>query len=193
MAGRLSVRPSFGRLARRAGTIIWFHICTPCFPGCGWRRLLSSAHRPGLGYCLDACLKWCHWHFALSSDTRSPAHYHERAPFLGSVDCWPCQLFIRSLGAAPPTIRASCCVSWRGLPPLEAYMQRACYRRSRLPGFVVDHALGNSVGAIESVACSDCAVRAFEVGDWGCFGDPVPGTIRPFGGLAGALRRAGER
>lgn len=33
----------------------WFHICKPCFPGIGWRRLLSSARHQGLGDCRTAC------------------------------------------------------------------------------------------------------------------------------------------
>ena len=64
----------------------------------------------------------------------------------------------------------------------------ACHWRQRRSGFAADHALGNSVGANEWVACSDCALRAFAVGDWDCFGDPLLGTTLLLWGLSpGAL------
>jgi hypothetical protein len=47
------------------------------------------------------------------------------------------------------------------------------------------------VGANELVVCSDGALCTVEAGDWGCFGDLLPDTLRPFGGMAFALRRFG--
>ena len=85
--------------------------------------------------------------------------------------------FTSSLGTVALPIRASCVLRWRGLSPLEACMQGACYWRQRRSGTTADRALGNSVGANEWVACSDCALRALAVGDWGCFGDLLLGTI----------------
>jgi hypothetical protein len=58
----------------------------------------------------------------------------------------------------------------------------ACYWRQRRSSFAADRVLGNSVGAIEWVACSGGALCTAEAGDWGCFGDLLLDTFRPFGG-----------
>ena len=110
---------------------------------------------------------------------------------LGSVDCWLRQIFTRSLGTVLLSIRAFMRVTKRGLSPLEGRMLRACYWRQRRSCLVADRTLGNSVGAIELVACSSCTMRTFAVGDWGSFGNPLLGTFHPFGGCALALRRLG--
>lgn len=110
---------------------------------------------------------------------------------LGSVDCWLCQIFTRSLGTALLSIRAFMCVTRRGFSPLEGRMLRACYWRQRRSCFVADRTLGNSVGAIELVARSKCAMCTFAAGDWGSFGNPLLGTFHPSGGCALALRRLG--
>lgn len=44
-------------------------------------------------------------------------------------------------------------------------MWRVCYWRKRESGSVADHTLGNSVGAIESVACSVGAMCIDEASD----------------------------
>ena len=41
------------------------------------------------------------------------------------------------------------------------------------------------------IVCSVGALCVCEVGNWGCFGDLLLGTFRPFGGFASALRRLG--
>jgi len=75
--GRLFAQLTFGRLtlvlvlfaARfRALTSLWFHICTPCFPGSGWLCLLFSARYPGLGNCWT--LAWKSVTVALCSSLR---------------------------------------------------------------------------------------------------------------------------
>ena len=109
---------------------------------------------------------------------------------LGSVDGWLCQIIHQIFGGSPVGYPRFMRVSRRGFPPLEACMQWACYWRQRRSGSAADRALGNSVGAIEMVACSDCALRAVEVGDWGCF-VAIPFLVQSgrFGGLAAAFRR----
>lgn len=73
-----------------SGTTFWYHTCKPCYPGRGWRRQLCSAHDPGLGEPL--ALGWVGeslypeaepqaLHPFFATNTRSPAHYHERAPY----------------------------------------------------------------------------------------------------------------
>jgi hypothetical protein len=50
---------------------------------------------------------------------------------------------------------------------------------------------GTQWGQLNKSPAANRALRAFVVGDWDCFGDPLLGTIRPSGGLACALRRFG--
>ena len=109
---------------------------------------------------------------------------------LGSVDGWLCQIIHQIFGGSPVGYPRFVRVSRRGFPPLEARMQWACYWRQRRSGSAADRALRNSVGAIEMVACSDCALRALEVGDWDCF-VAIPFLVQSgrFGGLAAAFRR----
>ena len=176
----------------------WYHICKPCYPGSGWRRLLCPARHPGLGDCWRLCgrAKACilksrplasRPHLRLTPEvplTTMSGHH------LGSVDGWLCQILHQIFGGSPAGYPRFVRVSRRGFPPLEARMQWACYWRQRRSGSAADRALGNSVGAIEMVACSDCALRAVEVGDWGCF-VAIPFLVQSgrFGGLAAAFRR----
>jgi hypothetical protein len=68
----------------------WYHTCKPCYPGSGWRRQLCPACLPGAWWLLGAWMggrKPIYWSGAVgvapifATDTRSPAHYHERAPY----------------------------------------------------------------------------------------------------------------
>ena len=74
----------------RPAIIIWYPACQLCYLGFGWRRSLCSAQNPGLGELL--ALGWAGESLYaevvplvlrpfFASDTRSPAHHHERAPF----------------------------------------------------------------------------------------------------------------
>ena len=75
----------------------------------------------GLAYILKRCLLAPHLLL-----------YAELKPFhlfgghhLGSVDCWLCQIFTRSLGTILPSFRVLR-VTRRGFSPPESYMQRKC-------------------------------------------------------------------
>ena len=110
---------------------------------------------------------------------------------LGSVDCWHRQISTRSLGTALLSIRALRAWWSVGFLLLRGACIGSCYWRQRRSSPVTDRTLGNSVGAIESVACSVSAMRTCEVGDWGRFGDPHLGTFRPLWGLC--LRASAPR
>jgi hypothetical protein len=74
----------------RTAIIIWYPACQLCYLGFGWRRQLCSAQNPGLSEL--SALGWAGESLYaevvplvlrpfFASDTRSPAHHHERAPF----------------------------------------------------------------------------------------------------------------
>lgn len=78
-------------------------------------------------------------------------------------------------GGSPAEYPRLVCVMKRGFPPPEGRMWRVCYRRRRRSCSVADRTLGNSVGAIESVACSVGALCTGEASDWGRFGGSLLG------------------
>ena len=70
--------------------LMWYPTCWLGYLGFGWRRQLCSAQNPGLSKLL--ALRWAGESLytkvvplvlrpLLATDTRSPAHHHERAPF----------------------------------------------------------------------------------------------------------------
>ena len=61
----------------------------------------------------------------------------------------------------------------------------------RLAWLVADQLLGNSVGAIESVACASIAFGVARAAAWGRFGVSLLGKLAPFGGSAAELRLLG--
>jgi hypothetical protein len=78
--------------------------------------------------------------------------YAELKPFhlfgghhLGSVDCWLCQIFTRSLGTILSSFRVLR-VTRRGFSPPEGYMQRTCFRRQRRSWLVCGLGLGELSG-----------------------------------------------
>lgn len=78
--------------------------------------------------------------------------YAELKPFhlfgghhLGSVDCWLCQIFTRSLGTILSSFRVLR-VTRRGFSPPESYMQRKCLRRQRRSWLVCGLGLGELSG-----------------------------------------------
>ena len=127
----------------------------------------------------------------LAINNRSPAHFDERATF-GVCGLLATPNIHQIFGDCRVKLPRFVCEIGRWLSPLEMRMLWACYGRQRRSGSAADRVLGNSVGAIELVACSDGALRTVEAGDWGCFGDLLLDTLRPFGGLALALWRFGE-
>ena len=126
----------------------------------------------------------------LAINNRSPAHFNERATF--GVCGWLAMPNIHQIfGDSRVKLPRFVCEIGRWLSPLETPMLWACYWWQRRSGSAADRVLGNSVGAIELIACNGGALRTAAVGDWDCFGDPLPDTLGPFGGLAFALRRCG--
>jgi hypothetical protein len=126
----------------------------------------------------------------LAISNRSPVHFDGRATF--GVCGWLAMPNIHQIfGDRRVKLPRFMCEIGRWLSPLETRMLWACYWRKRRSSSAADRVLGNSVGAIELIACSDGALCTVEVGDWGCFGDLLPDTLRPFGGMAFALRRFG--
>jgi hypothetical protein len=75
----------------------------------------------GLAYILKRRL--CASHLRLFAELK-PFHLFG-GHHLGSVDCWLCQIFTRSLGTILPSIRVLR-VTRRGFSPPESYMQRKC-------------------------------------------------------------------
>jgi hypothetical protein len=70
-------------------------------------------------------------------------------------------------GDSPAEYPRLVCVMKRGFSPPEGHMWRVCYWRKRQSSTVADRTLGNSVGAIESVACSVGAMCIDEASDLG--------------------------
>jgi hypothetical protein len=70
-------------------------------------------------------------------------------------------------------------------------MHRKCARRQRRPWLVADQLLGNSVGAIESIARAIVAFGFDRVAIWGASASPCLVQLAPFGGSASVLRRLG--
>ena len=88
--GRPSAQRRLSRLLLRAGAPSWYHTCKLCYPGSGWRRQLCPARYPGHSQLL--ALGWAGESLYseavplalrpfFASNTRSPAHHHERAPY----------------------------------------------------------------------------------------------------------------
>ena len=123
--------PAVSLFRARAAPNIWYLTCQLCYLGFGWRRQLCSAQNPGLSELL--ALEWAGESLYieavplvlrpfLATDTRSPAHHHERAPFgvcgllalpIDSPDLWgrPCRLsaLARRVGVGYLLLRHACC------------------------------------------------------------------------------------
>lgn len=67
------------------------------------------------------------------------------------------------------------------------------FRRQRRPWLVADQLLGNSVGAIESVAYAIIALSFDIVVAWGASASPCLVKLAPFGGSASESRLSGLR
>jgi hypothetical protein len=108
------------------------------------------------------------------------------------VDYWLCQIFTRSLGTILPSFRIPCVTRRRFSPP-EGCMQRTCMRWQHRSWLVADHLLGNSVGAIESVACALGTIGASRAATWIASASPCLVKLAPFGGSACVLYVRGLR
>jgi hypothetical protein len=86
----VSIPQLFLSFGREAAPTIWYPAGLLCYLGFGWRRQLCPAQNPGLSQLL--ALAWADESLyaeviplvlrpCFATDTRSPAHHHERAPF----------------------------------------------------------------------------------------------------------------
>jgi len=110
---------------------------------------------------------------------------------LGSVDGWLCQIFTRSLGTAAFNYRASCVRLGVGFLLLRSVCCGLVTGGNAGRVSLRTASWGTQWGQMNWLPAATGALCTVEAGDWGCFGDLLPDTLRPFGGMAFALRRFG--